>query len=92
MASARGYQAATDGPLMDPNDPTGKREIAANTEQIEAMLAAAEVDNRLPRIIYLRKRGKSYREIGKLCGISKQTCYRLLASVTPKLLRKCGLR
>ncbi len=43
-------------PLYDPNDPTGSGVIAANRNEVEAMLAAGAIDPRLPKIIMLRKR------------------------------------
>ena len=81
-----------DGPLMDPTDPTGKQEIARNRDEIDAMLALAEIDPRLPRIVYMRKRRVAYREIGRKCGMGHMAVARLLQSVTPNLLHACGLR
>lgn len=78
--------------LCDPSDPKGERAIAKTRDEIDAMLALAEIDQRLPKIVYLRKRHKSYRAIEERCGISHQTCYRLLHSVTRSVLSACGLR
>lgn len=77
--------------LTDPTDPTGQRVIADTLDEIDAMLEAAEIDNRLPRIIYFRRRGLSYRAIDKACHCGPMVCYRLLKSVTPSLLHACGL-
>ena len=68
--------------------------IAANRNEVEAMLEAGAIDSRLPKIIMLRKKGKSYKEIAATMepAISHMTCYRLLRSVTPNLLLECGLQ
>ncbi len=78
--------------LCDPTDPTGQRIIAATRDEIDAMLEAFDIDKRLPRIIYLLKRGKSMRQIDRVSGFTKNTCGRLVASVAPNLLHACGLR
>ena len=78
-------------PLYDPNDPTGSGVIAANRNEVEAMLEAGAIDKRLPKIIYLRKRGKSLREVANACDCGKSTVDRLLRLGTPNLLRECGL-
>ena len=92
--SAVDYDPNEDKPLLDPTDPTGNRSICKNRDEVDAMLAAAEIDPRLPKIIMLRKLGKPYREICATVGVemNHMKCYRLLHSVTPKLLRECGLR
>ena len=79
-------------PLYDPNDPTGSGVIAANRNEVEAMLEAGAIDKRLPKIIYLRKRGKSLREVANACDCGKSTVDRLLRLGTPNLLRECGLQ
>lgn len=81
-------------PLYDQHDPTGQRVIAQNRDQVEAMLEAAAIDPRLPRIIYMRRRGKSLRDIAASMqpNMSHMQVTRLLAKVTRKLLRECGLR
>lgn len=78
--------------LSDPTDPTGQRAISETADETDAMLEAAEIDYRLPKIIYLRRRGKSWCEIGRACKCSHMTCYRIIHLVTPKLLRACGLQ
>ena len=77
--------------LHDPTDPTGQRVVAETTEQVDGMLAAYEIDRRLPRIIYMRKRRMTYRQIGYAIDRSGKTAHTLLKKVTPKLLRACGL-
>lgn len=77
--------------LSDPTDPTGRRAIARTRDEIDAMLDAFAIDARLPKIIYLRRRGYSWVAVGRACKCSHMTCYRLLDSVTPRLLRSCGL-
>ena len=74
------------------HDPSGQYTVADTLDEVDAMLEAAEIDARLPRIIYLRKQRKSYRVIGADIGVSHMECYRILHSVTRKLLRRCGLR
>ena len=78
--------------LHDPTDPTGRRTIARNADEIDAMMEAHGIDARLPRIIYWRKRGLTYRAVAARCGVDASTCNRILALATPKLLRECGLR
>lgn len=78
--------------LTDPTDPTGQRLIADSRDEIDAMLEAASVDPRLPRIIYLRKRDWTYRAIGKALRVSKSSVDRILRLGTPNLLHACGLR
>lgn len=86
------FDPESDRPLLDPTDPTGQAEICRNRDEIEAMQQAYEVDERLPRIIYLRRKGKTLRQIGAECGLDAATCNRILARATPNLLRACGLR
>jgi len=90
--TAEDYDADACAPLMDPSDPTGQREIARNRDEVDAMLEAAAINKDLPKVIMLRKQGKTFRQIGKACGTSKDTCDRLLRRATPNLLRRCGLR
>ena len=92
MATAEDYERDACAPLLDPSDPTGAAEIAKNRDEVDAMLEAAAIDPRLPRLIYFRKRGKTLRQMGEACGISAMQCDRILKNVTPKLLRACGLR
>lgn len=81
-------------PLLDPTDPTGRREIARNRDEVDALLYLAELDPRLPRLVYLRKLGLKLRAIGAAMrpAMNAMACYRLLRTVTPNLLRSCGLR
>ena len=92
--SAVDYDPKEDRPLYDPTDATGNRAICKNRDEVDAMLAAAEIDPRLPKIIYLRKQGLSYRAIGRSMTpiTSDQTCRRLLNRVARKDLQACGLR
>lgn len=78
--------------LSDPTDATGQRAIAETRDEIDAMLEAASVDSRLPRIIYLRKRDWTYRAIGRATGMHASTCNRIIDRATPNLLQACGLR
>jgi len=78
--------------LHDPTDPTGRRTIARNADEIDAMMEAHGIDARLPRIIYWRKRGLTYRSIAVRCGISDCAVSNILRKLTPKLLIACGLR
>jgi len=66
-------------PLYDPNDPTGAGVIAANRNEVEAMLEAGAIDKRLPKIIMLRKRGKTMRVVGSAVGIHHSTVTKILA-------------
>ena len=77
---------------MSLHDPTGQTIVAFDEDEVDAMLEAAEIDPRLPRIIYLRKQRQTYRAIGTAMGIDASTCNRILHSATRKLLRRCGLR
>lgn len=81
-----------DDMLCDPTDPTGQRIIAASRDEIDAMLEAFDIDKRLPRIIYLRRRGTTYRLTACKIGIAESTVRKILAKCAPKLLQACGLR
>jgi DNA-directed RNA polymerase specialized sigma subunit len=78
------------GPLRNPDNPA--QEVAENREQVAAMLDAAGIDARLPRIIFLRKQGQTLREVGKACGLSHIGVSKILGKLPRKLLRECGLR
>ncbi len=78
--------------LCDPTDPTGRTLITRTRDETDAMLEAAEIDGRLPKIIYLRKRGLTIRKLAPQCGCDESTCRRLLKRAAPNLLRACGLR
>jgi len=80
------------GPLLDPSDPTGRREIAANADQVDAMLEAHRIDPRLPVIIYRRKRRWSFERIGKSIGLSENGVRMIYKKCGCKLLIACGLR
>lgn len=77
---------------VDPNSPAAfMQEMERNAAFFDAMYEAFDIDPLLPRIIYLRIGGATYREVGKMCGISGMQCYRLMKSVTRKVLKACGL-
>jgi len=78
--------------LHDPTDPTGRRTIARNADEVDAMMEAHGVDARLPRIIYLRKQHKTYRTIALRCNLSETAVRVIMGKCAPKLLRECGLR
>jgi hypothetical protein len=76
------------------HDRTGRlADVARTADEVDAFMEALELDPRLPRIIYLRRAGKTFRQIGPAMApkIDAATCNRILASATPKLLRRCGL-
>jgi DNA-directed RNA polymerase sigma subunit (sigma70/sigma32) len=50
------------------------------------------VDPRLPKIIFLRKQGKTLREVGKACELSEGAVRKILSKCARKSLRDCGLR
>lgn len=81
-------------PLLDPTDATGRREIARNRDEVDAMLYLAELDPRLPRLVYLRKRGLSLRAAGSAMRppMADSSVRKLLKSCAPKTLQACGLR
>ena len=81
-------------PLMDPTDPTHQREICKNLDEVDAMLYMAEIDPRLPKIIYLRKRGKTLREVGREMNpqISHVAVINILNRAPDASIRACGLR
>jgi len=62
-----------------------------NEDEIEAMLEAAKIDPRLPKIIYWRRAQVTYREIGRRMDCATMTVYNTLRKCTRKLLRRCGL-
>lgn len=78
--------------LHDPTDPAGKRILAENAAVVSAMLEAASIDPRLPRIIYLRRAGVPLRVVGMSCKISGNMVHKILKKLTPNLMIECGLR
>ena len=74
------------------HDPTGHYRVAETTDEIDAMLEAAEIDPRLPRIIYFRKQRKPFRFIAHGLCVDEKTVRNILAKSARKLLRRCGLR
>ena len=68
------------------------RVVAETADEVDAMIEAQGIDVRLPRIIFLRKHRVSLSLIGADYGISKQAVDGILHKLTPKLLRRCGLR
>ena len=88
------YDPNEDCPLLDPTDATGNRSICKNRDEVDAMLDAAEIDPRLPKIIYLRKQGMSLQKIGRTLDpqITHPTVSRLLNLLQRKDLQACGLR
>ena len=78
--------------LCDPTDPTGTQLICKSSDEIDSMLDAMALDERLPRIIYLRRKRKTIRQTANIMGISKSSVDRILKKGTRKLLRRCGLR
>jgi hypothetical protein len=78
--------------LCDPTDPTGRRVIAETRDEIDAMLEARDIDARLPRIIYLRRRGRSWKAAGVACGITRQAVAKIVDRLPLSLLKRCGLR
>lgn len=77
--------------LSDPTDPTGRRAIARTRDEIDAMLDACAIDARLPRIIYLRRRGYSLRAVAKAWQMSESGVRKLLGKCAPRMLRSVGL-
>lgn len=79
--------------LHDPNDPTGRAPIARNADEVDAMMEAFAIDPRLPKIIYLRKKGITYQKIAAQMTpkIDYTTCIRILRRAHYKLLHDCGL-
>ena len=73
MLADEGCAAGERAPLMDPTDPTGRRVICKDRDEVDAMLSAATIHPQLPKMLYLRKRKKTLREIGRACGIGKST-------------------
>ena len=79
-------------PLYDPTDPNGERAIAKNRDETDAMIEAAAIHPQLPRIIMLRKRGKTQRDIAAACNFkSKTSVTKILKKAPCNLLRECGL-
>ena len=88
------YDPDEDSPLLDPTDATGNRSICKNRDEVDAMLDAVEIDPRLPKIIMLRKQGKSLRVIGRqiVPPVCEKTVRNLLNKSARKDLIACGLR
>jgi hypothetical protein len=78
-------------PLLDPSEPTCWRDLALTAAHIDALMDAAAIDSRLPRIIYLRMRRMTFRQIGARCGMNASSCNRILTLATRNILSSCGL-
>ena len=77
-------------PLYDPNDPTGRAVIEKNRGEVDAMLEAAAIDPRLPKIIMLRRNRKTQRAIAAACGFkSHKSIPKILKKCSSQLLREC---
>lgn len=74
------------------HDPTGKIVIAKNSAEVSAMLEAAAIDSRLPKILYMRRSKHSLRSIATAIHISESMVRKILGRCAPMLLRECGLR
>ena len=68
-----------------------RRELARCADLADALAEAAAIDPRLPRIIHYRRKGKTYRQIGKLAKCDAATAMRLLRNVPDALRNRCGL-
>ena len=66
-------------------------ELEENDDFRAAMIDAHGIDERLPKIIYLRRHRKSLRAIASECGMSHETVDNVLRKLTHNLLRDCGL-
>ena len=76
----------------DPNSPDDlRRDLLQQADFLDAMEEAFQVDARLPKIIYLRRRGMTWREIGKLFDCDFSICNKIYHRATRKLLKSCGL-
>lgn len=80
-----------DDAVHDPTDPTGHRVVCRTRGEMAAMIEAAAIHPKLPKIIYMRKRHKTYRDIGKECHIDEKTVRNILRKSARNLLRECGL-
>lgn len=93
MEKGDDYDAEAHDSMPHPGDIQAARcELAKDADLTDAMTQAYALDPRLPKIIYLKRKGKTMRTIGKACGMSYWECYRLLKNATPNILRACGLR
>jgi len=72
--------------------PDAWRELQITADEVDAMLEAMAIDERLPRIIFLRRKRKTYRQIAKVLNTDGKSCHRILMRATPNLLFRCGLR
>jgi len=69
-----------------------RAEMIFTAIQMDAMRDAFDIDPRLPRIIYMRRAGHTFRAIGREFDITAPAVYKILGRLTPKLLTLCGLR
>ncbi len=84
MATAPGYDPDESAPLMDPTDPTGQWEICKNLDEVDFMMRCAEIHPQLPKMLYLKKKKKSLRQIAEAVGMNHMQVSRLI-SVTKTL-------
>jgi hypothetical protein len=86
------YDPESHDGLPEPDDVRGmRRELARNADLTDALVQAAAIDARLPKIIYLRRRGMTLRKVAKECGICASQVRNIFAKCTPNILRICGL-
>jgi hypothetical protein len=94
--SAACARADDEGAERDLPDPDDRRalldDLRRNLDFMDAMQEAACINKRLPKIIYLRRQGKTLREIAKAVRCSNPHVARLLQQVAPNILRACGLQ
>jgi DNA-binding NarL/FixJ family response regulator len=87
------YDADAEGHLPKPDDVSQlRRELTSNADFCDAMQEAANIDPRLPKIIYLRRGGKTNVEIGKSIGVSESCVRQIFAKCDCKILKACGIR
>lgn len=80
--------------LHDPTDPTGRKAVAKTADEVDAFLEAHAIDPRLPKIIYLKRRGATNQKIGDSLNpkIVESMVRKILEKCDSNLLRRCGLR
>ena len=93
MTTAEDYDPDAHAKIPHPDDREAMAaELAANADLFDAMQQASAIDARLPKIIYLRRRGQTLRQIGEECGMAFSLVNKILDKCTPNILHACGLR
>lgn len=91
LMNCQSPEETEDDALHDPTDPTGHLVVCRTHREMAAMLDALRLDKDLPKIIYLRKKGLTFRTIASVLKKPWSTVHKKWRLCTRNILRECGL-